>query len=62
MTYTLEWLETFDGEIDILNVDMSCLAILLRNMFLSTNTFIRQIWRTILKLFSPSQIPLFPIY
>lgn len=26
MTYTLEWLETFDGEIDILNVDMSCLA------------------------------------
>ena len=26
MTYTLEWLETFDGEIDILNVDMSCMA------------------------------------
>ena len=26
MTYTLEWLETFDGEIDIFNVDMSCLA------------------------------------
>ena len=26
MTYTLEWLETFYGEIDILNVDMSCLA------------------------------------
>lgn len=26
MIYTLEWLETFDGEIDIFNVDMSCLA------------------------------------
>lgn len=26
MTYTLEWLKTFDGEIDILNIEMSCLA------------------------------------
>ena len=26
MTYTLEWLKTFDGEIDILNVKMDCLA------------------------------------
>lgn len=26
MTYNLEWLKHFDGEIDILNVDMSCLA------------------------------------
>ncbi|CQR24541.1 hypothetical protein BN1356_00886 [Streptococcus varani] len=26
MTYTLEWLETFDGEIDIVNVNMSSLA------------------------------------
>lgn len=26
MTYTLEWLETFNGEIDIFNVDMSYLA------------------------------------
>ena len=26
MTYTMEWLQDFDGEIDILNIDMSCLA------------------------------------
>ena len=26
MTYTLKWLEEFDGDIDILNIDMSCLA------------------------------------
>lgn len=26
MTYTLEWLKTFDGQIDILNVKMDCLA------------------------------------
>ena len=26
MTYTLEWLKTFDGEIDILNIKMDCLA------------------------------------
>lgn len=26
MTYTLEWLKTFDGEIDILNIKMNCLA------------------------------------
>ncbi len=26
MTYTLKWLEEFDGDIDILNIEMSCLA------------------------------------
>ncbi|CEO65448.1 Uncharacterised protein [Streptococcus pneumoniae] len=62
MTYTLEWLKTFDGEIDILNVKMDCLAILLRKMFLSTNIFIRQIWRTVLKLFYQYQIPPFLIF
>ena len=62
MTYTLEWLKTFDGEIDILNVKMDAWPILLRKMFLSTNIFIRQIWRTVLKLFYQSQIPPFLIF
>lgn len=26
MTYTLEWLKIFDGEVDILNIDISCLV------------------------------------
>ncbi len=26
MTYTIEWLKIFDGEIDILNVKMDCLV------------------------------------
>ena len=37
MTYTLEWLETFDGEIDILNVDMSCLANTIEKYVYQTN-------------------------
>ena len=62
MTYTLEWLKTFDGQIDILNVKMDCLANTIEKMFLSTNIFIRQIWRTVLKLFYQSQTPPFLIY
>lgn len=68
MTYTLEWLKTFDGEIDILNVKMDCLANTIeKNLsqykyIYQTNIFIRQIWRTVLKLFYQSQIPPFLIF
>ena len=62
MTYTLEWLKTFDGEIDILNVKMDAWPILLRKMFSVQIYLLDRLWRTVLKLFYQSQTPPFLIY
>ena len=56
MTYTLEWLETFDGEIDIFNVDMSCLA----NTIEKYVSQYKYIYQTNMEDYP--EIPLFPIY